>query len=578
MTGQHKTAELFARRPHRRARAAWSGRLSFGRRAFLVSFIAVCAAIAVTFVAVNIVLRTEIKAGIKDALRRAEQSMEQARAGQNLRNAAALEWAAAEPALAAAVEQAGRPSLPDGVRARATQAIHEQLRSVRGLIGSDWLAVSGASGSLLAVLPPKGAAVLPDAGQSGLPRSGLWTLGGTLYDITTAPVRLHGREVGTFTAGTRFDFAGVDKLGPAGLVHRGRLVRSTFPPDTAARIGNRLAPGCASAGCELRIGAEDFLIMPVSRAAAGSSLGPEDQLLSFRSIDRAMEETTRRFRVLLPAIIICNLLVAICISALASRAVSRPLRQLIARLDGSEGPGRFAAGFPENSPTSEINQLAASLNRAARAVAVSNERLDHAAIEFIETMAQALDARDPYTAGHSNRVSDYATAIATAMGVPADQIEIIRVGAQLHDIGKIGIPDAVLQKAGYLTPEEYELVKLHPQIGKRILERVAQFEKYLPIVELHHEDMDGRGYPYGLKGGEVPLAVRIVHVADVFDALTTDRAYRQAMTLQRAHEIIELCSGTQFDPQVVEAFTATFGAKIGLQTGAMEPVAALARE
>jgi HD-GYP domain-containing protein (c-di-GMP phosphodiesterase class II) len=239
---------------------------------------------------------------------------------------------------------------------------------------------------------------------------------------------------------------------------------------------------------------------------------------------------------------------------------------------------KVPAGFPENSPTSEINQLAASLNRAARAVAVSNERLDHAAIEFIETMAQALDARDPYTAGHSNRVSDYATAIATAMGVPADQIEIIRVGAQLHDIGKIGIPDAVLQKAGYLTPEEYELVKLHPQIGKRILERVAQFEKYLPIVELHHEDMDGRGYPYGLKGGEVPLAVRIVHVADVFDALTTDRAYRQAMTLQRAHEIIELCSGTQFDPQVVEAFTATFGAKIGLQTGAMEPVAALARE
>ena len=557
MTGQHETTDVSTGSAKHRSPAALSGRLSFSRRAFLVSFIAVCAAISVTFIAVDIVLRTEIKAGIKDFLRRAEKSMEQVRSGQNSRNAAALEWAAADPGLAAAVERAARTRLPGASRER----VREHLRALRSVTGSDWMAVTCASGSLLAALPPRGSGMLPDT----LPAPGLQNLAETLYDVTTTPILRNGRTVGALTAGTRFDFAGVDKLGPAGLVHRGRLIRSTFPPNTAARIADRIAPECVSAGCELRIGAEDFLVLPVSRAAAGSSLGAGDQLLSFRSIDRAMEETTRRFRMLLPAIIICNLLVAICISALASRAVSRPLRQLIARLDGSEAPGRFAADFPENSPTREINQLAASLNRAARAVAASNERFDRASIEFIETMAQALDARDPYTAGHSNRVSDYSVSIATAMGVPAREIEIIRVGAQLHDIGKIGIPDAVLQKAGYLTPEEYELVKLHPQIGKRILERVAQFEKYLPIVELHHEDLDGRGYPYGLKGGEIPLPVRIVHVADVFDALTTDRAYRQAMTPQRAREIIELCSGTQF------------GAQIRLQTAAMEPAAALVR-
>ena len=568
MIRQHETAALSSGSATRRA--PFSGRLSFGRRAFLVSFIAVCAAISVTFVAVNIVLRAEIKAGIKDSLRRAEQSMEQARSGQNLRNTAALEWAAADPALAGAVERAG---VRRGARASLAEAVREHLRALRVVTGSDWLAVTGASGRLLAAFPPDGSGMWPDT----LPAPGLQNLGGTLYDVTAVPVRLNGHTVGTLTAGTRFDFAGVDKLGPAGLVHQGRLIRSTFPPDTAARIADRIVPECARAGCELRVGAEDFLVLPVSRAAAGSSLGAGDQLLSFRSIDRAMEETTRQFRMLLPAVGICNLLVAICISALASRAVSRPLHQLIARLGRSESVGQFASDFPENSPTREINQLAASLNRAARAVAASTERLDHAAIEFIETMAQALDARDPYTAGHSHRVSEYAVAIATAMRLPAGEIEIIRVGAQLHDIGKIGIPDAVLQKAGYLTPEEYELVKLHPQIGKRILERVAQFEKYLPIVELHHEDLDGRGYPYGLKGGEVPLPVRIVHVADVFDALTTDRAYRQAMTPQRAHEIIELCSSTQFDPEVVEAFSATFGAQIRLQTAAMEPVTALVR-
>lgn len=206
------------------------------------------------------------------------------------------------------------------------------------------------------------------------------------------------------------------------------------------------------------------------------------------------------------------MLLAIGISALAARALSRPFHRL-------------------------------------------NRQFDGACFEFVETMAQALEARDPYTAGHSNRVRDYSIAIARAMHLPLQEIDTIRVGAQLHDIGKIGIPDAVLQKTGDLTPEEYELVKRHPQTGKRILKQVGRFEKYLPIVELHHEDQDGGGYPYGLKGQDVPLAVRIVHVADVYDALTSDRAYRDAMPRQMAREIIELSAGMQFDPEVVRVFS-----------------------
>jgi len=118
-------------------------------------------------------------------------------------------------------------------------------------------------------------------------------------------------------------------------------------------------------------------------------------------------------------------------------------------------------------------------------------------------------------------------------------------------------------------------VKLHPQIGKRILERVAQFAKYLPIVELHHEDQDGRGYPYGLKGHEVPLAVRIVHVADVFDAITTDRSYRQAMSARRAHEILELSSGTQFDPEVVHVFSAILVEQSALESSDIDRLASI---
>jgi HD-GYP domain-containing protein (c-di-GMP phosphodiesterase class II) len=290
-----------------------------------------------------------------------------------------------------------------------------------------------------------------------------------------------------------------------------------------------------------------------------------------------MDEITHRFRTILPVIALCIVLLAVCISALASRAVSHPLQQLVARLAESEASGKLQPDFPEDFPTREINQLAASFNRAAAAVMQSNAQLDRASIQFVETMAHALDARDPYTAGHSNRVGDYATAIATAMRLPPEEIAVIRVGAQLHDIGKIGIPDAVLQKPGYLTPEEYELVKLHPLIGKRILERVAQFEKYLPIVELHHEDQDGRGYPYGLKGHEVPLAVRIVHVADVFDAITTDRSYRQAMSARRAHEILELCSGTQFDPAVVRVFSTILAERSAIELSDMDRLAVIVR-
>jgi len=120
-------------------------------------------------------------------------------------------------------------------------------------------------------------------------------------------------------------------------------------------------------------------------------------------------------------------------------------------------------------------------------------------------------------------------------------------------------------------------VKLHPQIGKRILERVAQFKKYLPIVDLHREEQDGRGYPYGLKGPEVPRAVRIVHVADVFDAITTDRSYRQAMSASRANEILELSSGTQFDPEVVRVFSAILAERSAIESSDMERLASIVR-
>jgi putative nucleotidyltransferase with HDIG domain len=245
-------------------------------------------------------------------------------------------------------------------------------------------------------------------------------------------------------------------------------------------------------------------------------------------------------------------------TALVGLALSAGLSFSIARLRAaswkdlrnavleSERTGRFLPSFPENSSLPEVNRLAMALNGAANSILHSQADLDHAVLQFVETMAQALDARDPYTAGHSLRVAAYSHALAQEMGLPAAQSENIRIAAQLHDIGKIGIPDAVLQKPGPLTPEEYGLIKLHPQIGRKILEKVGRFEGLLTVVELHHENHDGTGYPYGLTGILVPLEARIVHVADSFDAMTSTRSYRPALPMPAAIQEIERNIGRQF--------------------------------
>ncbi len=236
-----------------------------------------------------------------------------------------------------------------------------------------------------------------------------------------------------------------------------------------------------------------------------------------------------------------------------SHWLARPLDGLIAAAGEAARAGCISEDFPAGSPIQEFNCLAETLNRAARSVHHSQADLDRSYLQFIETMAQVLDARDPYTAGHSIRVGSYAYAIARAMDVPALEADNIRIAAQLHDIGKIGIPDAVLQKAGRLTVEEYGLVKLHPQIGRRILEKMGKFQVFLPVVELHHENHDGTGYPYKLAGDRIPLAARIVHVADAFDAMVTHRHYRKALALADAVLELRVNSGTQFDPVITLA-------------------------
>lgn len=184
----------------------------------------------------------------------------------------------------------------------------------------------------------------------------------------------------------------------------------------------------------------------------------------------------------------------------------------------------------------------------------ANEQLKEAYYGTIEALRLAVDAKDTYTRNHSDRVSYYSVLIGKKLGLDDNDIETLRQGALFHDIGKIGIPDSILRKPEKLTDEEYDDIKNHPSIGAKILAPAKIFSDLIPMVLNHHERYDGKGYPIGLSGEDIPLMARIVCVADSFDAMTSDRSYRPRFDVITALRELENCKGAQFDPQIVDAF------------------------
>jgi HD-GYP domain-containing protein (c-di-GMP phosphodiesterase class II) len=171
----------------------------------------------------------------------------------------------------------------------------------------------------------------------------------------------------------------------------------------------------------------------------------------------------------------------------------------------------------------------------------------------VKALAAAIDGKDPYTRGHSERVARFSIAIAERLELPDDEIEKLRVSALLHDVGKIGIDDSILKKPAALTEEEYEIMKQHPQKGFKIMSNIPAMRDFLPGMYMHHEMLDGRGYPQGLSGDQIPMQARIVSVADTFDAMTTERPYQRAMKFEDALALIKKMVGTRYDEHVVAA-------------------------
>jgi HD-GYP domain-containing protein (c-di-GMP phosphodiesterase class II) len=275
---------------------------------------------------------------------------------------------------------------------------------------------------------------------------------------------------------------------------------------------------------------------------------------------RGVYEMQRTGRILA----IMAIALSVAISVFAARRITNPLEVLtrssraIARgdfsqrvhLDSRTEIGELASTF--NTMSAELEQFVLDLKRAA----TENRELFMGSIQML---AGAVDEKDPYTRGHSDRVTRYSVMIAREMGIYEDFIEVVRISAQLHDVGKIGIEDRILKKPGALTPEEFEVMKTHTTKGANILRPVAQLKDMIPGIELHHESLDGRGYPHGLKDEDIPLLPRIIAVADTFDALTTTRPYQQAHEPKDALRIIHSLSGKRLDPTAVAALTAIYG-------------------
>ncbi|MGB7463749.1 MAG: HD domain-containing phosphohydrolase [Candidatus Acidiferrum sp.] len=251
-------------------------------------------------------------------------------------------------------------------------------------------------------------------------------------------------------------------------------------------------------------------------------------------------------------------LVAVLFGYFFAVGISEPIRGLAASTRAISR-GEFHQRTPVGG-AAEISELAENFNLMASDIEEYIERLKEAAEEnrelfigSIRMLSAAIDEKDPYTRGHSGRVAKYSTLIAQEMRLSADELDKLKIAALLHDVGKIGVDDRVLKKPGSLTPEEFDIMKTHTTRGANIMRPVSQLKDMLPGIELHHEHMDGRGYPYGLSGPQIPVMARIIAVADTLDAMTTNRPYQSAMDLEYALGRIKALAGSKFDQTVVTA-------------------------
>jgi putative nucleotidyltransferase with HDIG domain len=525
-------------------------------RALVASFLTVAFVLGTVFALLSLDIRNRIRQSVADNLDAAQQAFAQVEARLERERLATVSTLAENPTLKAALDTWQTERRSGGVGPQLVETVRNEVEKIHRRVHADVLAIVDARGEIVvstgrhAPAWRAGERVAESGSNGDAPADAVVVRREQVFRVRSVPLVLGDAVIGSLQLGTAIDAAFASELATLARAHSailiGDKVQATTLPDAVA---SEIRDAAMFAGNEARVvdfAGESWAVRRVGGA------GPA-MFLALTSIDGAAQSVTRSALFSLLGIGIVSLGLAALGSFALARALTQPIDALSRSLAGMTAARKFDAPVPAPGISRELDALASTFNALIRAVAQAEAETQSAYLGAIRALAAALDARDPYTAGHSERVSALSVEIGKALGISDRDLSVLRLGALLHDIGKIGVPDEILRKPASLTPAEFELIRAHPVIGARILRSIPFLTEHLPIVELHHERPDGHGYPYGLIGAGIPVAARIVHVADAYDAMTSARAYRPGRLPHEALAELQRCSDTDFDRACVNA-------------------------
>ena len=529
----------------------------FVTRTLLATLATVAFVLSAVLLVVTLSVRDHVRQSVVEKLETGQRllvTLEERRVEDLRAQAATL---AESPTLKAALDtyQAERRTAPAEVRSQLVATIGRELDKLSDRLDPDVLAARDTNGDVLAVSGRRATEWTAEYRhqEPGVAASTFLNLPSGVFRAVSIPVTLQDEELGSIQLAQALDNRYATELSALSgartlIVSNSRILATTVPATTAGPLTPQ-ALETLTAGGLTTLNGEEYAVRPLFREGRTAVYVLDSIDASARPLVRSLLQTM--------AVIAGG---AFMLAAIASLWLARTIAHPIDTLSGSLTEMTKARAFDRpllpSGASLEVDSLTHAFNSMMESVTAAEAETLRAYLEAIRALAMALDARDPYTSGHSERVSVLAVGIGRQMRLDERTLEVLRLGALLHDIGKIGISDDLLRKPGPLTPAEYEVVKTHPAVGSRILRSVRFLEPHLPIVELHHERPDGGGYPYGLQGNEIPILARIVHVADAYDAMTSARAYRPALPARTGLSELKRCAGSDFDPAAVHALAA----------------------
>ena len=533
--------------------------LPFVRRILAASFLSVLTVLAAISTVLLVQTRAFVERGATADLAAAQRQLAAAERGRHQDAVLRATLIAVNPDLKQALEafqNARAFGADEGVtRARLAQ-LQRQIQPVATVLGSDVMAIVGwdgrvvASAGARAAAWPAGMQVLdPTTLDAGATEALVPSTIGP-FAATVAPIALDSMRLGHLVEGRILDATYAASLAgdtPSQIIILldGQPIASNAPAPAARALARALvrvtdATGTLAASDDRYAYLRLRRIGPASAYAVASITAGRDRLVAGTLPTLGM--------IGLGGLFLCALS-SLWLAERVAAPINRVSQAIRAMMDA---PVATPLAVPTPS-IQELDHLTDAFNRLMGKLLEARSETDAAYLGAISALATALDARDPYTAGHSARVSTLSVEIGRAMGLDDATLDTLQLGALLHDVGKIGISDAILGKPSPLTDEEFEAMKRHTVLGAHILGPVTFLRPHLPMVELHHERLDGNGYPHGLRGDEIPLLARIVHVADAYDAMTTGRAYREPRRPEAVLDELAANVGSDFDGAAFEA-------------------------